>query len=56
VINFLRDRGFRCLLLGDFRRSNQAHFEDITDRPEVLKSKTGDMVYVTRNPSMRGGA
>jgi FkbM family methyltransferase len=54
VINFLRDRGFRCLLLGDFRRSNQTQFEDITDRPEVLKSKTGDMVYVTRNPSMGG--
>jgi FkbM family methyltransferase len=54
VLEFLRRRGFRCYGIHDFRESQglTLKFEDVTDRPEVLVSKTGDMLYVSRNRSL----
>jgi FkbM family methyltransferase len=50
VLGFLRHRGFRCFRLVDFRESRQAKVEDVSDRPEVLNSESGDMLYVTKRP------
>jgi FkbM family methyltransferase len=53
VLEFLRRRGFRCYRIQDFRESRglNVKLEDVTDRPEVLVSDSGDMLYVSRNLS-----
>jgi Methyltransferase FkbM domain len=51
VLAYVRDRGFRCFRIIDFRETDRVSLEDITERPVVLNSPTGDMLFVTKNPS-----
>jgi FkbM family methyltransferase len=51
VLEFLRQRGFRCFQIGDFRDAKRTSIVDVTDRAEVLQTVSGDMLYVTRNPT-----
>lgn len=53
VIGHLRSLGFRCLRVSGFRGADAGvvGMDDVTDSPEVLQSPSGDMVYVTREPS-----
>jgi Methyltransferase FkbM domain len=50
VFAYLRDRGFRCFQIIDFRKTDRISLEDITERPEVLNSPTGDLLFVSRKP------
>jgi FkbM family methyltransferase len=51
VLEFLRQRRFRSYQVGGFRESDERTMVEVTDRPEALQSETGDMLYVTRDPS-----
>ncbi len=54
VLEFLHRRGFHSYRIRDFRRGTgtKTKLEDVTDRPEDLVSVSGDMLYVSRNPSL----
>jgi FkbM family methyltransferase len=54
VLEFLRHRGFRCFRIVGFRETSDVEVEDISDRPEVLTTKTGDMLYVTKDKGFVG--
>lgn len=56
VLEFLRHRDYRCFRLVGFRESDRVRVEDVSDRPEVLDTRTGDMLYVTRDRAFTGFA